>query len=316
MPQIGRDIDEAARRLRRGEPVAFATETVYGLGALAANSAAVAAMYAMKWRPRSHPSIVHLQSFAAAEEWAHLPPAAQKLAAAFMPGPLTLLLSAKPAAGIAASAANAIALRVPSHPMARALLAKTGAGIAAPSANRFGKISPTSAAHVCAEFADAESLYILDGGAAQIGLESAIVSCLDGRVAIVRPGALSAAQIAEAAQMPLSPPPAVAAPGNLRTHYAPRTPLFVRPPDSLRAAIFAKEFGEKTAAVLSRDCPQTAKLWRRAAENPREYGRNLYAFLRELDEAAADCIIAEMPPDSPEWAAARDRLWKAASAKT
>ena len=315
MPLVGRDIDEAARRLLRGEPVAFATETVYGLGAAAANPRAVSAMYRMKNRPRAHPCIIHLADFSAASEWAEVPPSAQKLAAAFMPGALTLLLPAKPSAKHVGDG-RTVALRAPAHPLAQKLLARTGEGIAAPSANRFGKLSPTCAAHVRAEFADEESLYILDGGQCEVGLESAIVSCLDGRVSVVRPGVISAAQIAAAAQTPLSPPPAVAAPGNLRSHYAPQKPFFVAPPDSFSAAGI-KKFGEKfgdNAAVLSRrrPCEIPPSLWRRAADAPREYARNLYAILRELDALAAECIVAELPPDSPEWTAARDRLFRAA----
>ena len=312
MPIVGQNIDEAARRLLRGEAVAFATETVYGLGAMAENKNAMAAMYALKRRPKNHPSIVHLHSFADAAQWAEIPQTARYLAAAFMPGALTLLLPAKKK--VANANAETIALRVPSHPVANALLKKIGGGVAAPSANRFGKISPTSAAHVCAEFADEKSLYILDGGAAEIGLESAIVACLNGCVSVVRPGMLTADEIAAAAKTTLSPPPPVAAPGNLKTHYAPQKPLFISPPALLNSEKFANQFG-RNAAVLSRICPPDADavLWRAAAKNPRDYARNLYALLRELDDTAADCIVAETPPDSPEWIATHDRLQKAAS---
>lgn len=316
MPIVGRDIDEAARRILRGETAAFATETVYGLGARADDANAIQKMYALKRRPKNHPSIVHLHSFSEAEQWADIPRAARKLAAAFMPGALTLLLPARADIKYAAADGKTIALRVPSHPVARALLAKTGVGIAAPSANRFGNLSPTSAAHVCAEFADEKSLYVLDGGAAEIGLESAIVACLDGRVSVVRPGMLTAEQISAAAQTPLSPPPQIPAPGNLKTHYAPQKKLFVAPPEVLHSETFIKQFGTK-AAALSRVCPARVDsvLWRAAAEDPREYARNLYALLRELDATAAECIVAETPPATSEWTAARDRLQKAAGAK-
>ncbi len=326
MPIVGRDSKEAARRLRRGETVAFPTETVYGLGAAAANPDAVAAMYELKRRPKTHPCIIHLHSFADAKKWAKVPKIAEQLAAAFMPGALSLILPSRK------NTEDTVALRVPSHPLAQKMLAEFGEGIAAPSANRFGKLSPTRAAHVFAEFADAESLYILDGGPCEVGLESAIVSCLDGRVAVVRPGVISAAQIAEAAQTPLSPPPAVAAPGNLRNHYAPRKPFFVLPSDSFSAknakqflqhlqkfsadAKDAESFSQKPA-VLSRFRPSAVapELWRRTAGNPREYARDLYAILRELDATNAECIVAEFPPDAPEWAAIRDRLSKAAGEK-
>ena len=202
MPIIGNNIDEAARRLCNGQPVAFATETVYGLGAAANNRQAMSTMYALKNRPSTHPSIVHLADFADADQWAHVSPTARQLAAAFMPGALTLLLPARTSC-IAAAKHNTVALRVPAHPQARALLAAAAIGIAAPSANRFGRLSPTTAAHVCAEFPQEQDLYILDGGNCAIGVESTIVSCLHGQVSLIRPGAIVAKQIAEVAEVAL-----------------------------------------------------------------------------------------------------------------
>ncbi len=314
-PQIGVDVDFAARLLRGGKLAAFATETVYGLGALASDKKAVAAMYALKGRPSAHPSIIHLADFGEAEKWARIPPAAKKLAAAFMPGALTLLLP-----GLSG---GAVALRVPAHPQARLLLQKTGGGIAAPSANRFGKISPTTAAHVRAEFPRAD-LYILDGGECALGIESTIAGCLDGRLFLLRPGAVAAEDIAAAAEMPLSPPPAIAAPGRLPSHYAPRKPLALFSAEALHAmppVLRLKlppprgetEIAAAEAAVLSRRRPaKTApELWRNAAACPREYARRLYGLLRELDETPAPAILAETPPETPEWAAIRDRLTRA-----
>lgn len=300
MAEIGVDVEWAARRLLAGKLAAFATETVYGLGALAENADAVAAMYQLKGRPRGHPCILHLADFGEADKWADIPPAAQKLAAAFMPGALTLVLPAKKNATVFAGQKTA-AIRVPQHPTAQKLLQKTG-GLFAPSANRFGKLSPTTAAHVLAEFPDAD-LYVLDGGACGLGMESAIAGCLDGRLFLLRPGAVAAADIEAAAGMRLSPPPDIAAPGRLKTHYAPRKRLRIlaaAPPDNI--------------AVLSRRRPKTTppRLWRRAAEEPRAYCRQFYALLRELDATDAAGIAAEMPPDLPAWAAARDRIARAA----
>ena len=307
-PQIGDDVQHAAQLLRGGEVVAFATETVYGLAAAVECPRAVAKMYALKKRPQNHPSIVHLHSFADAAAWAEISPAAQKLAKQLMPGALTLLLPAKSGAPkTAVSADGLVALRVPAHPLARQLLEMTAGGVLAPSANRFGGVSPTTALHVAAEFADSP-LYILDGGACQVGLESAIVSCIDDKVAVVRPGMLSAAEIAQTANTTLSAPPKVAAPGQLVVHYAPRKPLHLA--DSKSIADLSQ-----TAAVLSRCCPpQVPKSqWRQSAQAADDYARQLYALLRELDATDAECIVVEKPSAAPHWDAVHDRLMRAST---
>ena len=301
-PIIGKDIEKAARLLLAGKPVAFATETVYGLGAAAENKNAIAAMYALKGRPHGHPSILHVADFSEAEKWANIPPAAKKLAAAFFPGALTLLLPAKESAAGIQTPAQTIAVRAPNHLQAKKLLQKTGA-VFAPSANRFGKISPTTAAHVRAEFPNSD-LYILDGGECAVGIESAIAGCLDGKLFVLRPGAISAAEIARAAQMPLSPPPNIAAPGRLKTHYAPRKPLQI-----IAAAALWKE----SMAALSRRRPKVISpaRWRRAPDSPTLFARQLYALLRELDETDAAIIGVEAPPPTAEWEAVRDRIFRA-----
>lgn len=307
MPTIGDNLDEAARRLRAGETVAFATETVYGLGAMADNPHAIAAMYKLKGRPRHHPAIIHLADFSHADKWAEVPKLGRRLAAAFMPGVLTLLLPARTAA---IGDGKTVALRVPAHPQARQLLANIGNGVVAPSANRFGRLSPTTAAHVSAEFPDSD-IYILDGGDCEVGIESTIVGCLSGGLSVLRPGAITAAQIAEVAGQKLSPAPTVAVPGCLPTHYAPQKPLFLQP-----AATLAK--AGKNAAVLSQQRP-TAVLpahWRQATAEPRQYARRLYGLLRELDATDADSIAVETPPATSDWAAVRDRLHRAAQNNT
>ena len=299
MPTIGTDIEEAASRLRAGRLSAFATETVYGLGAKADDKTAMSQLYALKKRPLGHPCIIHLSDFSEAEKWAHIPPPARQLAEAFMPGALTLLLPSR--------TNGTIALRVPGHKQARELLSRAGVGIAAPSANCFGGISPTLAAHVMSEFPDIEDLYILDGGQCEFGVESTIAACLDGRLSILRPGAILSSDIASAAGMELSPPPQVASPGNLRTHYSPKTKLLLTSAEEVLNA-------NKNAAVLSRHCPQSlpTKHWRQMPESPQQCARCLYAFLRELDAIQASVIIVETPPDTPEWSAVRDRLTRAA----
>ena len=220
-------------------------------------------MFAMKGRPRWHPAIVHLSSAAEAGEWAQMNSSAEKLAAAFWPGPLTLILPALPKARAAAGKEGAVALRMPSHPLARELLLRAGVGAAAPSANRFGKVSPTCAAHVAADFAEEESLYVLDGGDCEAGIESSIVSCLDNRPALLRPGAVGEKQIA-AVVGALSSPPPVSSPGKLPSHYATKTPLF------LAAAEDIAHVGDNKTAVLSQTRPpQTPPaLWRCAEKKP------------------------------------------------
>ena len=320
MPLVGLDLDEAVRRLRGGGLVAFPTETVYGLGADARSAQAVAALYRIKRRPPWHPVIVHAADFsAAANEWAdEIPAVARKLAARFTPGPLTLILRRKPDAPAApCGGGDGVALRVPAHPTARALLAAFGGPLAAPSANRFGRVSPTCAAHVAEDFAG-ESIYILDGGACPLGLESAVVDC---RVpALLRPGSVSESAIAAAMGAPLAPAPeGVRAPGMLPRHYAPRAPLRLASAAELQRLAtggLAKSGLAKGAsvAVFSGACPPgfPSGRWRLAESDPARRGRNLYRNLRELDAVGAEMIVAEMPPDAPEWRAIRDRLTRAA----
>jgi L-threonylcarbamoyladenylate synthase len=173
-------IEEAVEVLRAGELIAFPTETVYGLGANASNPAAVRKIFELKGRPPDHPVIVHLDNPRYLHRWVSaVPPVAEKLAAAFWPGPLTLIMpKAEQVHEVVTGGQNSIAIRVPSHIMAQQLLTAFGGGIAAPSANRYGRLSPTKPEHVRDEFGDAISI-ILDGGDSQIGLESTIVSCLD-----------------------------------------------------------------------------------------------------------------------------------------
>ena len=194
-------ISEAAARLAAGEVIAFPTETVYGLGADASNPQAVAKVFALKGRPSDHPLIVHVASIEGLREWGRdAPPAAFALAESFWPGPLTLIVKRSPRVPDAVTGGQeTVGLRCPSHPMAQELLlefARVGSGaIAAPSANRFGHVSPTTADHVRDEFG--AGLFILDGGACEVGLESTIVDLSRGAPVLLRPGAITRAQIAE-----------------------------------------------------------------------------------------------------------------------
>lgn len=311
-------IEEAARLLNAGELVAFPTETVYGLGADAANPAAVARIFAAKGRPRSHPVIVHVSNFDAAREWAgSVPDAALRLADAFWPGPLTIVLPrSRHVSDTVTGGQSSVALRAPAHPVARALLAAFGRGIAAPSANRYGRISPTRAADVRAELGDRVAL-VLDGGDCAVGIESTIVACLDGRVTLLRPGAVSRSQLADVVGVVADPnDSAPRAPGRQRSHYAPGTPLSIVDAVNLQQQVQQAVVAEVRVAVLARSVSSMASerlVWRRMPAGPAAYARALYAALRELDAEGAGRILVEAVPTEDSWAAVADRLSRAAA---
>lgn len=313
-----RRIEDAVALLDAGKLVAFPTETVYGLGADAANAFAVACIFAAKGRPASHPLIVHFSNFAAARAWAaEVPPVAERLAEAFWPGPLTLVLPKAPAVSAAVTGGqDTVALRAPAHPVARALLAAFGRGIAAPSANRYGRISPTRAADVREELGERVAL-VLDGGDCEVGLESTIVACLGGRVTLLRPGSISRSQVEDVVgRVDEAGADAPRAPGRDRSHYAPGTPLsLVAGPELGRAVGAALARGERVA-VLARVAgfmESDRVTWRRMPEAPAAYGRALYAALRALDGSGADRIVVEAVPAGEAWAAVADRLHRASA---
>jgi len=316
-------LQRAAAELAAGALVAFPTETVYGLGARADDDAAVAAIFAAKGRPADHPLIVHVLDAAAAQAFAREWPAtAQKLADAFWPGPLTVIVPRRAGIGGASAAGqDSIGLRCPSHPVARALLEAAAAlgvaGVSGPSANRFGRISPTTAAHVFEEFGDA--MTIVDGGACDAGIESAIVDCSRRAPALLRPGVLTRAQIEAALGEPLRDPgrDAPRASGTLEAHYAPRAKLRLMPAAQLRAALAVlPKSSVNPVAVYSRtvtsDHPVRAS--RTMPDDPVAAAHELFAALRELDGAGATLIWVEAPPDAPAWDGVRDRLRRAAAA--
>jgi L-threonylcarbamoyladenylate synthase len=311
-----RRIEEAVALLNAGELVAFPTETVYGLGADAENPWAVARIFAAKGRPATHPLIVHFSSFAAARAWAaEVPPAAERLAEAFWPGPLTLVLPKAPAVPRAVTGGqDTVALRAPAHPVARALLAAFGRGIAAPSANRYGRISPTRAADVYEELGERVAL-VLDGGDCEVGLESTIVACLGGRVTLLRPGSVSRSQLEDiVGRVQDAGADAPRAPGRERSHYAPGTPLALVEAGELRRAVEAARARGQRVAVLARTAgfvEAERVTWRRMPEAPAAYGRALYAALRALDASGADRILVEAVPAGEAWAAVADRLARA-----
>jgi L-threonylcarbamoyladenylate synthase len=308
----------AATMLLRGGLVAFPTETVYGLGADAANPDAVAKIFALKGRPADHPLIVHIASADSLREWAReVPPAARALVERFWPGPLTMILKKSDRVpAIVTGGQDSVGLRCPSHPMAHELLrefARIGSGaIAAPSANRFGHVSPTTAEHVRDEFG--AKLYVLDGGPCPVGIESTIVDLSRGAPVLLRPGAVTRDDIAAV----LGAPPrdhdahAPRAPGMLEAHYAPRTALVL----ASSAALDAEVRRLSNVAVLAmREAPHTALVtqWIAAPSDPERYGHDLYANLRKLDASGAKRIVVEAPPLTAPWEAVNDRLTRAAA---
>jgi L-threonylcarbamoyladenylate synthase len=316
-------IARAAQELAAGELVGFPTETVYGLGARADDDAAVAKIFAAKGRPADHPLIVHVADVAGARAFASdWPPQAQRLAEAFWPGPLTVIVPRRPEMAPAAAGGQAsIGLRCPAHPVARALLAQCAAlgvaGLAAPSANRFGRISPTRAEHVHEEFGDA--LTILDGGDCEMGIESAIVDCTRGKPALLRPGVLARERIEEALGTALRAPDAGAprASGTLEAHYAPRAKLRLMDARMLRTAVeILPKSTVNPVAVYFRTIspPRGVRAVRAMPDNPQAAAHALFADLRELDATGASLIWVETPPDAPAWEGVRDRLQRAAAA--
>jgi L-threonylcarbamoyladenylate synthase len=314
-----RDIDQAVVVLKGGGLVAFPTETVYGLGADAGNSAAVGKIFAAKGRPSNHPVIVHLADAVQLANWAReVPETARRLAKKFWPGPLTVILKrARGVADAVTGGQDTVALRVPSHPVAQQLLRRFGGGIAAPSANRHGRVSATTAEHVRREFGAAVDC-VLDGGEADVGIESTIVDLSGAAAALLRPGWITAAEIEKVLGAPLAAPAADAprAPGTLAAHYAPRTPLALMEVDlALELAASLSRQGKRVAVLaLSARQPLVPGLeWLAAPRDAAGYAHALYASLRRLDEAGCDALIVERPPQSPEWEAINDRLARAAA---
>jgi L-threonylcarbamoyladenylate synthase len=299
------DVPRAAEILRAGGLVAFPTETVYGLGADAASSRALRRLYAVKGRPPSHPVIVHV---ARAEQLdrlaAEVPDVARVLAEAFWPGPLTLVVRRRPGtvADEVTGGRETVGVRVPNHPLALALLDAFGDAVAAPSANRFGRVSPTTAAHVRADLGDDVDM-VLDGGPCRVGVESTIVDVARAPVAILRVGGVSTEQLEATVGTPLVLVTSgeVAAPGTLAQHYAPTARLELVTADEVDARVGALRAAGTRAAAL--DAPR----------DPEEYARVLYARLRAADATGVDVIVAPIPDDEGGIAAAvRDRLSRAA----
>lgn len=334
-PATDQEVRDAAQVLAAGGLVAFPTETVYGLGGRADDERAVAAIFAAKGRPADHPLIVHLADAADLPLFSDVDAAtlalAQRLGAAFWPGPLTLILPRRP--GVAEAAAggqSSIGLRVPAHPLAHALLRacreRGVPGLAAPSANRFGRVSPTRAEHVRDEFGPA--LPVLDGGPCEVGIESTIVDLSRGVPTLLRPGRLARPALEAVLGTALAERDAASprASGTLEAHYAPSAALrlFDAWP-ALEAALRARAAaspparGAPALAVYSRTAPPagpgpTGVVWRRMPGDAVAAAQELFAALRGFDAAGVQQIWVEAPPAGPEWEGVRDRLTRAAAA--
>jgi L-threonylcarbamoyladenylate synthase len=315
-------IARAAQVLADGALIAFPTETVYGLGARADDDAAVAKIFAAKGRPVDHPLIVHVADAAAAQHFAaSVSPLAARLMAGFWPGPLTVIVPRAPGqAAAAAGGQNSIALRCPSHPVALALLraaADLGVrGVAAPSANRFGRVSPTTAAHVQTEFDD--SLWVLDGGPCSVGIESAIVDCTREHPVLLRPGALTQAQIEVVAGQALRQRDAAAprASGTLEAHYAPRASVRLMSLSQLSEALSARASDAPALAVYSRGALQGLRyntVHRHMPVDAEHAAQELFSTLRAFDDQGVQAIWIEAPPFAAEWDGVRDRLQRASA---
>ena len=340
-------VEAGAQRIRSGGLLGLPTETVYGLGADAENDTAIAQIFAAKGRPPDHPLIVHVLDASGVAHFAScVPDFAQALIAAFWPGPLTLILPRRE--GVAASAAggqNSIGLRSPSHPVAQAVLKACLLthdtkgqpqapvwGIAAPSANQFGRVSPTTAAHVQGEFG--ADLLILDGGPCDVGIESTIIDCTRGVPVLLRPGAISREQAEVACglkvllknELPEHTADAPRASGTLESHYAPKAKVRLMNAPAMQAALallpasatddLTKTMTIPAVAVYSRTFLKTTqkRVWVQPMPlDAASTAHELFAVLRNLDTQGVQEIWIETPPDTPEWAGVRDRLQRAAA---
>jgi L-threonylcarbamoyladenylate synthase len=317
LPAGGRAVAEAARCLTEGGLVAFPTETVYGLGADAAQAAAIARLYEAKGRPSFNPLIAHVADLAAARKIARFNATATRLAEAFWPGPLTLVLPKTdecPVADLATAGLDTVAIRVPAHAIARDILHAFGGAVVAPSANISGHVSPTTAAHVASDLSGRVDL-ILDGGPVEVGVESTIVACFDVPM-LLRPGGLPREAIERVLGHALQrlPEDAVSddaqplAPGMLASHYAPRTPVrlnatSVGPDEALLA------FGD--AGIDGVDAAK-AVMNLSAAGDLGEAAANLFGYLRALDARLARTIAVMPVPHHGLGEAINDRLRRAA----
>ncbi|MEY2634124.1 MAG: hypothetical protein RIS75_64 [Actinomycetota bacterium] len=314
------NIDEAAAVLRDGGLLGLPTETVYGLAANAEDEAAVARIYQVKGRPSGHPVIVHIGSVESLNDWATaIPEFAMKLAHAFWPGPMTLVLPrTSRAKDFITGGQNTVGIRIPNHPVALDVLQTFGGGVAAPSANQFGAVSPTSALHVLADLGsrlDPQTDAIIDGGDSQVGIESTIIDCTSGTPRILRSGAITQQHLEEVTGLSVTAPDdSIKAPGTLASHYAPSAQVILlnenddieteikKLKSQLHIGFIALERIRTPYGALRLAMPQDAK----------HYASELYAALREADNQNLEYVVAVAPTGVDIAHAVRDRLTRAA----
>jgi L-threonylcarbamoyladenylate synthase len=286
--------------IRAGNLVGLPTETVYGIAADALNPDAAAAIFRLKQRPADNPLIVHL---AHADDVLRVatafPDAARRLAERFWPGPLTLVLPKRPEVpDVTTGGLGTVAVRIPNHSVAHALIAATGP-LAAPSANRFMRLSPTRATDIDPEIASGLAV-ILDGGPCEVGIESTVVDATDDKIRLLRPGGISAAQLAEIAELSTEPPTERRSPGLYPRHYAPQARLILKPKLTPEDAglTFDQPTNERQTCMPN---------------DPGKYAAQLYAALHDLDRQNLAIIVVQSPPETPEWSPVWDRLRRAAT---
>ena len=333
--QSSQSIALAAQALQRGDLIGLPTETVYGLAADACNAQAVGKIFSTKGRPSDHPLIVHVTDIESAQRFAsEIPDFAKRLINALWPGPLTLILPRiQDVATAAAGGQNSVGIRCPSHPVARHILLAAQAldvwGLAAPSANKFGRVSPTTAAHVQEEFGDA--LLIVDGGACDVGIESAIVDCTRGQPVLLRPGVLTLEQLSLACGEQVLQPgdqlsPTNSAPkasGTLAAHYAPVAKLFLMDKQDIeqklaqRKDVFPLAIWSRSDLQVPMQAHSDKKValhWQQMPSDPAQCAHALFAQLRAFDTFRVGQIWVETPPSDSAWEGVHDRLRRAETA--
>lgn len=322
--QITHDVEDAVAALRGGGLVALPTETVYGLAGDARSASAVAAIYAAKGRPPTHPVIVHLPDAGAIDRWATaVPHWARSLAEALWPGPLTLIVHRSDDVLDAVTGGQpTVGLRVPAHPLTQEVLRQFGDGLAAPSANRYGQVSPTTVEHVMAELGevlDAGRDVVLDGGRCPVGIESTIIGAWDDTPRLLRAGAVTAQQVAEVTgrevrEVSLADG-GVRVPGTTAAHYAPSARVLTVEADAVADALTEVVVPFGLIALSNVAVPAVDHVRLAAPANAAEYAFALYAALHAADDAGLDVVVAVLPPDAGVGHAVRDRLHRAASSE-
>jgi L-threonylcarbamoyladenylate synthase len=316
------NILRAVALLRAGNIIGLPTETVYGLAADATNATAIAKIFAAKGRPADHPLIVHVANTDVAKTWASAggwPDAAQKLADAFWPGPMTLIVRrAAHVLDVVTGGQNTVGLRVPSHPVAQALLQALAGAVAAPSANKFGHVSPTTAQHVASEFADID-LLILDGGTCEVGVESTIIDLSSGSARVLRPGRIRTSEIERVIGQRLSADtkatmtPRVS--GSLDSHYAPIKKTLMLAGDALEIFLDAARDAGKQVGLIHHSSRFASKRLKERVmlhgDDAAKFEHAIYSTLRTLDESSVELIVIETPPSTSDWDAVNDRLRRA-----